>query len=89
MENAKKVAKIEINSDETHLLLYVRVLHQLRHSFRAQNMQSLDSTNMLSELQQYHHHHSYVELLTEKQLSMAIYALQTTMEVLMLMLLIR
>lgn len=79
MENAKKVAKIEASSDETHLLLYGRILQQLRHSFRAHNMQSTESN--ISE------HHSYVELLTEKQLSMAIYTLQATMEVMMLILL--
>lgn len=80
MENEKKVAKIEASSDETHLLLYGRILQQLRHSFRAHNMQSSESN--ISE------HHSYVELLTEKQLSMAIYTLQATMEVMTLILLL-
>ena len=80
MENEKKVAKIEASSDETHLLLYGRILQQLRHSFRAHNMQNSESN--ISE------HHSYVELLTEKQLSMAIYTLQATMEVMMLILLL-
>jgi hypothetical protein len=86
MENAKKVAKIEASSDETHLLLYGQILQQLRHSFRAHNMQSTES-NISEEIQ---YHHSYIELLTEKQLSMAIYTLQATMEVLIpiLMLLI-
>jgi len=80
MENEKKVAKIEASSDETHLLLYGRILQQLRHSFRAHNMQSTESN--ISE------HYSYIELLTEKQLSMAIYTLQATMEVMMLILLL-
>lgn len=86
IENTKKVAKIEASSDETQLLLYGQVLQQLRLSFRAHNhnMQSTDSN--ISELQ--YHQYSYIELLTEKQLSMAIYALQTTMEVLMFMLLL-
>jgi hypothetical protein len=80
MENEKKVAKIEASSDETHLLLYGRILQQLRHSFRAHNMQSTESN--ISE------HYSYIELLTEKQLSMAIYTLQATMEVMTLILLL-
>jgi len=80
MENEKKVAKIEASSDETHLLLYGRILQQLRHSFRAHNMQSTETN--ISE------HYSYIELLTEKQLSMAIYTLQATMEVMTLILLL-
>lgn len=86
MENAKKVAKIEASSDETHLLLYGRILQQLRHSFRAHNMQSTESN--ISEEITLQYHHSYVELLTEKQLSMAIYTLQATMEVMMLIMLL-
>jgi len=72
MENAKKVAKIEASSDETHLLFYGPVLQQLKHSFRA-HMQSQD---MLES-----QYHAYLEVLTERQLSMAIYGLQSGMEV--------